>query len=217
MPSRRPRVKSERSFYNGDVPRVSNDHLAARRQQILDAARACFLRNGFHQSTMQDVIREADLSVGAVYRYFPSKNDLIIALSEQVIAEVSGVFESLTAAEPAPPLAAVMVRAVEVVTAETEPHGTLRLALQIWSESLHDPALAEFVRGVYERLRAILITVARQAQSRGELPADADPEAVGSVLFALMPGYGLQRILTGRPSPELYTAGLRTILTPRRS
>ena len=77
------RVKSERSFYNGGVPRVSEAHLAARRQQILDAARTCFLRNGFHQTSMQDVIREAGLSVGAVYRYFPSKNDLITALAER--------------------------------------------------------------------------------------------------------------------------------------
>ena len=34
-----PLVKNERSFYNGAVPRVSEAHLAARRQQILDAAR----------------------------------------------------------------------------------------------------------------------------------------------------------------------------------
>ena len=57
------------------MPRVSDEHLAARRQQILDAARACFLRNGFHATSMQDVIGEAGLSVGAVYRYFKSKNE----------------------------------------------------------------------------------------------------------------------------------------------
>src|SRR5262249_59255610 len=69
-------VKSERSFYRGQVPRVSEAHLAARRQQILDAARACFLRNGFHATSIQDVIAEGGLSVGAVYRYFKSKNDI---------------------------------------------------------------------------------------------------------------------------------------------
>ena len=77
------------------VPRVSAEHLTARRQQILDAARVCFLRNGFHQTSMQDVIREANLSVGAVYRYFPSKTDLITAIAEQVIEQIAAVFDEL--------------------------------------------------------------------------------------------------------------------------
>nr|BFE67761.1 hypothetical protein GCM10020092_010620 [Actinoplanes digitatis] len=55
------------------VPRVSEDHLTARREQILAAARLCFLRNGLHNTSMQDLIQEAGLSVGAVYRYFKSK------------------------------------------------------------------------------------------------------------------------------------------------
>ena len=46
------------------MPRVSEAHLAARREQIIEAATRCFLRNGFHQTSMQDVIKEAGLSVG---------------------------------------------------------------------------------------------------------------------------------------------------------
>jgi AcrR family transcriptional regulator len=55
------------------MPKVTEAHLEARRQQILDAALACFSRRGFHQSTMQDICQEAELSPGAVYRYFRSK------------------------------------------------------------------------------------------------------------------------------------------------
>src|SRR5258705_3639794 len=95
------------------VPRVSEAHLAARRQQILDAARTCFLRNGFHQTSMQDVIREAGLSVGAVYRYFPSKNELIKTLAGQVIDELATVFEYLATEHPPLPIATTMSRAVD--------------------------------------------------------------------------------------------------------
>ena len=52
------------------MPKVTEAHLEARRQQILDAASACFSRQGFHQTTMQGICREVDLSPGAVYRYF---------------------------------------------------------------------------------------------------------------------------------------------------
>lgn len=55
------------------MPKVSDAHLEARREQILDAAEACFSREGFHQTSMQDICREAELSPGAVYRHFSSK------------------------------------------------------------------------------------------------------------------------------------------------
>jgi AcrR family transcriptional regulator len=194
------------------VPRVSEQHLTARREQILDAARICFLRNGFHQTSMQDVIKEANLSVGAVYRYFPSKTDLITAIAEQVVGQIAATFDALLAEEPPLPLVVALDRAVDLVTTNTGPDGVLRLALQIWSESTTDPALAEFVDKVYRRIRDILVTLARRAIERGDLPADADPYEVGVVLFALMPGYALQRILTGGPGPQVFKGGLRTLL-----
>jgi AcrR family transcriptional regulator len=194
------------------VPRVSAEHLTARRQQILDAARACFLRNGFHQTSMQDVIREANLSVGAVYRYFPSKTDLITAIAEQVIEQIATVFDEILAEEPPPPLVNALERAVDLVTLNSGPDGVLPLALQIWSEATTDPALASFVDKVYRRIREILVTLARRAIERGDLPPGTDPYEIGVVLFALMPGYALQRILTGGPEPDVFKAGLRALL-----
>ena len=55
------------------MPKVSDAHVEARRQQILEAASACFARQGFHQTSVQDICKEAGLSAGAVYRYFPGK------------------------------------------------------------------------------------------------------------------------------------------------
>jgi AcrR family transcriptional regulator len=197
------------------MPRVSEAHLAARRQQIIDAARECFLRNGLHQTSMQDVIREANLSIGAVYRYFPSKNDLIMALAEQVVDQIAGLFESLGQRQPPPSIAEAMQSAVDLVTEETGPDGLFRLALQIWAESLRDPAIAQVVRTVYGRLRAALVALARRSVETGGLPSDADPEAVGVVLLSLMPGFAIQRLMTGGPTPEAFKAGLATLLPAR--
>jgi AcrR family transcriptional regulator len=72
------------------MPRVSQAHLDARRRQILDAARRCFVRNGFHATSMQDVLAEANLSAGAVYRYFRGKDEIIAAIAGEVVAEVAG-------------------------------------------------------------------------------------------------------------------------------
>jgi AcrR family transcriptional regulator len=65
------------------VPKVSQDYLQERREQILDAALLCFGRKGFHATTMRDICDEAGASPGAVYRYFKSKAEFIDAVTAQ--------------------------------------------------------------------------------------------------------------------------------------
>jgi AcrR family transcriptional regulator len=204
-------VKSERSFYFGQVPRVSEDHLAARRQQILDAARVCFLRNGFHATSIQDVIAEAGLSVGAVYRYFPSKTGLINATAGQFVGEVEATLRAV-ATDESVPLPEAMARAVDLMDRNLGTDGMMRLGVQLWAEALRDPAIGEFVAGAYRGLRATFVALAGRAQASGELPAGADPQAVGAALFSLLLGFGLQRLLTGSPDRSTYQAGVRALI-----
>lgn len=85
------------------MPRVSQERLDARRRQILEAAARCFARNGFHATSMQDVLKEADLSAGAVYRYFSGKEELIAAIVGEVLDEVRDSFEEAALQSPPPP------------------------------------------------------------------------------------------------------------------
>jgi AcrR family transcriptional regulator len=195
------------------VPRVSEAHLAARRQQILDAARACFLRNGFHTTSMHDVISEAGLSIGAVYRYFRSKNEIIAAIAEQYAGQVGGALVDL-ADDADRSLPDAMQAAVEVIEENIGEAGPMRLAVQIWAEGLRDPAVAVVVEHVYGTLRQNFVRLAERAVRVGELPPDTDPQATGAALFALVLGYGLQRILTGSPDPDSYRRALQTLLRP---
>lgn len=65
------------------MPRVSDAHKAARRSQVLDAARACFARRGYQATTIRDLEREASMSSGAIFNYFDTKLDIFIALAEE--------------------------------------------------------------------------------------------------------------------------------------
>lgn len=195
----------------GCMPRVSEDHLAARRQQILEAARACFLRDGFHNTSMQDVIAEAGLSMGAVYRYFKSKNDLVTSIAKIVTGSADEMFKELAAHEPPLTLVDAMDRILEFVDTQTGPDGMLRLALQVWAEALRDPVLADLVAEEYGAMRRRLVAVARRAQQAGELSADADVEAIGAVLLGMIPGYALQRILASGPDRKTYLEGVRAL------
>jgi AcrR family transcriptional regulator len=194
------------------VPRVSDQHLAARRQQILDAARVQFTRNGFHATSMQDVIAEAGLSVGAVYRYFKSKDDLVTAIAGEVVNEVTAEIGAIVEHEPALPLDEAMRRLVDDLEPRLGPDGAFRLALQVWAESMRNPTLAAFVRDVYGAVRARMTVLVQRAQDAGHLPPQADPEAVGANLFGMLLGYLLQRTLTGSPDRETFVTGVRGLL-----
>src|SRR5919197_4711710 len=78
------------------MPKVSPAHEQHRRDQILAAAMACFARQGYHATSMDDVVRQSGLSVGAIYSYFPSKEELFLALcdyrTEQTLAYLNDLF-----------------------------------------------------------------------------------------------------------------------------
>ena len=161
---------------------------------------------------MQDVIAEAGLSVGAVYRYFPSKHELINAIAEEAIGGAGDVLAELARQDPPLPLIDALDRVLAYVDTQTGDEGVLRIAIQVWGEAQRDPALAEFVHDKYAGFRSHFEVLVRRAQQDGQLPADADPAATAAALFALVPGWFLQRILTGTPDRASYLAGVRTLL-----
>src|SRR5215210_1166030 len=65
---------------------------AERRDEILSAAQRCFVRTGFHQTSMQEICAEAGMSAGNLYRYFPSKEAIIAGIAERDRAEVAQDF-----------------------------------------------------------------------------------------------------------------------------
>jgi len=66
---------------------VANDRAAAQRDRILGAARQCFIEHGFHAASMASIAEAADMSAGLIYRYFDSKNAIILAIIERQLAE----------------------------------------------------------------------------------------------------------------------------------
>jgi AcrR family transcriptional regulator len=194
------------------VPRVSEAHLAARRQQIVEAATRCFARNGFHQTSMQDVIREAGLSVGAFYRYFSSKDQLIRAIAEEKVGVIIATLEHLVRIEPPPPLHVALAELLEQVDRNLGDDGPVRIAVQVWGEAAHDPTFAELIGGIYGRIRDAAGGFAARARDAGRLPPDADPAAVAAVIVGLVQGYVIQRVLTGRVDRDVYLAGIEALI-----
>jgi TetR/AcrR family transcriptional regulator, transcriptional repressor of aconitase len=195
-----------------DMPRVSQEHLDARRRQILDAARRCFIKNGFHATSMQDVLAEADLSAGAVYRYFSGKEEIITAIADEALAELNASVADMLDADPLPSLEDVVGRILETVGQMDSGQELASLALQIWAEALRSPALAERVAETVHGLRRVLADLAAAYAERGLLSPDVPPMSVAKVLTAIGPGFAMQRALLGDVDEETFQDGLSAVL-----
>src|SRR5687768_11589960 len=71
------------------VPRVSQDQLDARRQEILAAARACFAQYGYEGATVRRLEEATGLSRGAIFHHFRDKESLFLAVAEDDAAEMT--------------------------------------------------------------------------------------------------------------------------------
>ncbi|MFI0926634.1 TetR/AcrR family transcriptional regulator [Streptomyces sp. NPDC021012] len=199
------------------MARVSQEHLDARRRQILDGAARCFARNGFHATSMQDVLAEAGLSAGAVYRYFRGKEELIGAIATEAFTSIRGAFEEAARTTP-PPAPDVLLGAVLRLFLEERIEGAdrqafARLIIQVWTETLRNERLAETLEEGYQGMRAVWTELVTAYRENGLLRADVPSDHVARTLIATAQGFIAQQALFGDVSAEVLEDGLRGLMS----
>ncbi|GGW99859.1 hypothetical protein GCM10010383_32190 [Streptomyces lomondensis] len=203
------------------MARVSQEHLDARRRQILDGAAVCFARNGFHATSMQDVLKEVGLSAGAVYRYFSGKEELIGAIVGEVLGSVRGAFEEAARQSPPPPpdelVASVLgttFAARESLVVDGRP-AFPRLVIQVWTETLRNEELAAVLREGYGSVRAAWGRIVEGYQEAGMMRPDVAPDHVARTMIAAVLGFIAQQSLFGPAPVEVLRDGLRALMSMR--
>ncbi|MBU2668789.1 TetR/AcrR family transcriptional regulator [Actinoplanes bogorensis] len=199
------------------MPRVTDEYRAARRAEIMAAAARLFSVNGFHATSMADIIAEAGMSAGAVYGYFRGKEELIFAVAGVALSAADEAFAKMLAgdATPAPAEAvATIIEAIDTRIAHDPDTGVdlTRIGVQVWAEALRNPQMLASAGEVYLRLRGNWTEVARRWQRAGNMPADADPAQAGAALLSLVQGFMLQKLLISGLETSDYLDGVRALL-----
>jgi AcrR family transcriptional regulator len=193
------------------MPKVTEEHIEARRRQILDAALACFSRNGFHQTTINDICEEANLSAGAIYNYFDSKDSMIAECCTHGQTEIGAVFDGAqllgTAREAIEKLAEVFIMGI----ASSEAQPASRLEVQLWSETLRNPEVLQTAMGPRSQVLAGLQSIVERGQRNGDVSDSADAEYVARVLMALRDGLVLQQSMDPDTDVSRYVAAMKQV------
>ena len=166
------------------------DH-SDRKTRILDAAERCFVRAGFHRTTMQDIAIEAGMSAGNLYRYFASKDGVVEGLCLRDRQRLAGDFEALEGAED---FMATFV-ALGRKHFEEEPRDKAVLCLQIWSEAARSETVARYAADFAEDVIGRFEAVFRAAQGAGSVARDLDCRAAATLIATLADGLFVRRAI----------------------
>lgn len=172
------------------------DRAEERRQQIMQAALACFARKGYHKTTMDDIVAESGLSKGTLYWYFKNKDDLFISLVKSYFLSI-GQDISATLGQDTTASHKLRVITQETVQFFLETKEFFNVFLEFWMLSALNEDLNQLFSNMLIQYREVLARVISQGIEAGEFkPVDAHQLAFpvmavydGLAFYAmLMPG-----------------------------
>jgi AcrR family transcriptional regulator len=185
-------------------------HAAVMRERILDGASRAFKTSGFRATSVPAIASEAGVSVGLIYRYFPSKEELFLSVcARETEATVDELAASLgQIADPHQRLEAAVDQFVSSLD-----EGWGAIVVHAWAEADRNPRVRDMLRRVFDQQRGFAAMFIREAIARGEASADIDTEAVSLAAALLLHGSIAYQVERGTSfDPEAVRRAIVTVL-----
>ena len=197
------------------MPKITDERRESRREQVLEAARACLQEHGLEAVSMEMIIARSGLSTGAVYGYFKGKDQIISAVvTEGMAVMAEDLAPVLTNPEP-PPLPEFIEQVLRAVVGfgrhKKGDIDRLLVSLHGWSHAQSDPELKAATSAAYSGLRKLFVDAVRRWQVAGRFDATADPEAMAELLTSITLGFVAQRALAGTADVKAHVAALEAL------
>lgn len=195
------------------MPKISDERAQARRQQIIDATIRCIGRKGFQATTIPEICKEAELSTGAVYGYFKSKEEILEACaadSERQDSEVMGALFDKRKSKGA--LESVIQFYFEELFENPGVDSHVRFELHLSAEALSNPQVNKLLAHSRDAIIQSLENFLLERKASGDVPNDLDLNAVAQLLYSAQIGMETQMALFGDVDTKAYTQALRALL-----
>lgn len=159
----------------------------ARRRQILEAARDCFIAYGYHAAQIAQIARYAGLSKGGIYFHFASKREIFEALLNEEFEASIAFLRAVNASSQTLPQKLTQL-ALHYLRLFTERNELARFRVVIGEMAIRDPdvrvRLLELNAAYHDEVTTLLL----RAIESNDLRADLDAPAVARLLIAVMDG-----------------------------
>ncbi|HKU27680.1 MAG TPA: TetR/AcrR family transcriptional regulator [Candidatus Sulfotelmatobacter sp.] len=147
-----------------------------------------FQERGYASTSLPDLIEGTGLSRGSLYKAFPDKHTLYVAALDRYIQSgVERLASQLREKSPAEAIRQVLLHYARLSSGNPGLKGCMVVSAA--TEMLpHDELVAERVRWMFERMKALLGDAIARGQAEGAIPADRDPESLSSFLLCVIEG-----------------------------
>jgi AcrR family transcriptional regulator len=159
------------------MPRVSEEHVAARRRQILDGARRCFAQYGYDRATVRRLEQTIGLSRGAIFHHFRDKDALFFELAHEDAERMADVASREG-----------LIQVMREMLATPDQFDWLATRLEIARKLRNDPA---FHRGWAQRSAELSDATAdrlKRQRAAGRLRDDVPPDVLQCYLDLVLDG-----------------------------
>jgi AcrR family transcriptional regulator len=174
------------------MPKIGATLQAERRRNLIEAAWRCAGRRGFRDLTVDEICSEARASKGAFYGYFPSKQDMQLALLDEDASSLDELMAQLATSQEG-----AVERIRRFARASLEHSGDPRhvqVRADLWAEMLHEPEVRQRFAETMRGRRALLRSWIDEAVAAGELE-EIPANALAAILLSLSDGLMLHAAL----------------------
>lgn len=160
-------------------------HRLEQRDKVLHAARTCFIQHGFHATGMAEIAKACGMSVGNIYHYFPNKNAIVRAITDETRSRMAPVLRPLE--RHADPLEG-LVQVILLSLRELAHDSNARLWMEILAEAPRNEPIREICLTFDRDLQGLLLRLMQRAVQAGQLSPAIDLDATSIWLVALLDG-----------------------------
>lgn len=155
------------------APRRTRLSPDARRAQLLNCAITVFARGGLGRGNHAAIAELAGVSVATVFHYFPTRDELVAAVLDQVETFFLDLAEETHRQQG--PLPEILVAHGEAFLRAAQTHSVYVRVWLDWSTAIRETVWPRFLT-FQERLVAIVTASVRRGRERGDVAASVDPE-----------------------------------------
>ena len=187
-------------------------------QIILNTALELFSKNGYDATSVAEICERADVSKGAFYHHFPSKQDLFLVLMRTWLDDVDGMFqvagqEKISTPQVIENMASISGGIFEAL------EGGFPILLEFWTQANRNPAVWQKAVEPYRQFLDFFTNLVRTGIAEGSFKQDLDPEVAARILTSVAMGLLLQATFDPHDADwqEVTRSGIRLLLDGMRS
>ena len=194
------------------TPMVPEGYFKFRKDEILTAAWKCFAEKGYQGTTMKDIAKKLDLSIGVIYNYFKNKDEILNAIMEWALKSENQIFNLMAKKNTAREAISELFNACFESCSYEELKESSKANIYLWVEAMKKNKLQEMINDKHRQQIDIIANFVNNGIKRGEIQSHIDPKSMAGFYQALITGLQVQSVLIEDFDLTLYYSQIKEII-----